>query len=473
MSGNVTVITQSQLDSIRAQISDPQPTLAKTDRARRKELSTTRASKWPNTIEAQRARKETLRIQEMEKAEALRVKEDERQARIKAEERRVQIERANKMLYDQTDRVKAFHGTLLRSDVMLENEKQIEFKRHISGLQKKLDGEFLVQQKEALEIAEQAELRKMEERKLAALEQKKTQLEQLEEVRAKLLAERQQRMLDGQRLLEAAEREKQKEIEAAIRAREEAQLRNLEMLKANDALKEYRRVQAERDRQAEEQIAAYAAQKAAMIEERKRREIQYQEQKEQKRQAMIDYMEENIEKERKKNEKLMKIREDNYEQKRAADLAERQREAFEMQSAIDASRSQQLAMRQARKDREKAEEEEFTAAWSQRLQELQQEDEAEKAELMNRHKHNQALLVRQIEQKSRKKMGQKQQALEEAFISRLALEEEDQMFDEYTTVCMDEWAGQGKDIRPMAIHLTHEKAKMATGIMPAITNSFR
>ena len=62
-------------------------------------------------------------------------------------------------------------------------------------------------------------------------------------------------MADGQRLLEAAEKEKQKEIERAIRAREEAQQRNLDMLRANDALKEYRRVQAERDRQAEEQIA--------------------------------------------------------------------------------------------------------------------------------------------------------------------------------------------------------------------------
>ena len=37
------------------------------------------------------------------------MKDDERQARIKAEERRAQIERANKMLYDQTDRVKMFH----------------------------------------------------------------------------------------------------------------------------------------------------------------------------------------------------------------------------------------------------------------------------------------------------------------------------------------------------------------------------
>ena len=41
---------------------------------------------------------------------------------------------------------------------------------------------------------------------------------------------------------------------------------------------------------------AYAAQKAAMIEERKRREMQYQEEKERKRQAMIDFMEDNLEK---------------------------------------------------------------------------------------------------------------------------------------------------------------------------------
>lgn len=62
-------------------------------------------------------------------------------------------------------------------------------------------------------------------------------------------------MIEGQKLLEASEREKRKDIETALRNREEAQRRNLEMLKANEALQEYRRVQAERDRLAEEQIA--------------------------------------------------------------------------------------------------------------------------------------------------------------------------------------------------------------------------
>ena len=177
--------------------------------------------------------------------------------------------------------------------------------------------------------------------------------------------------------------------------------------------------------------------------------------------------------ERKKNEQLLKIREDDYEEKRAADLAERQRQAMEMQKAIDHSRAQQLAMRQAKKNKEMEEEKEFTAAWGQRLKELQDEEDAEKAEIANRRKHNQALLLRQMEQKARKKQAQKDKELEEAFVSRLALEEEDQMFDEYTAVCIDEWARNGKDTRPMTIHLTQEMSKHATGIMPAITNSFR
>ena len=43
---------------------------------------------------------------------------DRQEALIKAENRRIQIERANKMLYDETDRVKSFHCKLLLSDVI-------------------------------------------------------------------------------------------------------------------------------------------------------------------------------------------------------------------------------------------------------------------------------------------------------------------------------------------------------------------
>lgn len=472
-SNNATVITQSQLDSIRAQFSEPQKTHAAADRQRRKELSTLRAAKWPNTIEAQRVRKEQARIQAMEQAEAERVKEDERQSRIRAEERRMQIERASKMLYDQTDRVKGLHAKMLHSDVIQENQKQIEFKKHVSTIKRELDEQFLAQQREALEIAEQAELIKMEERRQAALAQKAIQLEQLEETKRKIIAERQQRMVEGQMLLEAAGREKQKEIEAALKRREESQQRNLDMLRANDALLEYRRVQAERERLADEQVAAYAAHKAALIEERKRREMQRQADKDQKRDRMIAYMEANMEEERQKNESILKMQEDDSEAKRAAEMAERNRQRAELQLAIDKSRAQQLELREKKKLREREEDAHFSAAWSVRLQELKEEDEQEKADRLAAQKLNQSLLERQMHQKSMRKKAIKEQQMQEAFASRLQLAEEDQMFDEYAGVCMEEWSKKGKDIRPMTISLRKTKAAMNKGIIPVDTRALR
>ena len=471
--GNVTVVSQAQLESIRAKVADPVKTDAAQDRQRRKELSTIRASKWPNTIEAQRERKEKNRILQLEAAETERVKEDKRREIIKAEERRMQIERANKMLYDQTDRVKAFHSKMLHSDVIKENDKQIDFKKQITLLKKEMDEDFLVQQRAALEIAEQKELEKIELRTKAALDQKVIQLQQLEEVKSKLNAERAQRMVEGQMLLESAEREKKKEIEAALKRREESQQRNLDMMRANDALREYRRVQADQERLADEQVAAYAAHKAAMIEERKRREMQRQADKDATRDRMIAYMEANLEVERQKNEKLLKMQEDDSEAKRATDLAERNRQRTELQNAIDKSRAQQLELRALKKARDMENEVEYAAAWGQRLKELKEEEDSEKHQAFMKNKHNQALITRQMEMKLRKQKAEKHRDMEEAFASKLALEEEDQMFDEYTQVCLEEWEKTGKTTLPMTLHLGKTRATMEKGILPAVTNSFR
>ncbi len=59
------------------------------------------------------------------------------EAKLKAEARQLQIERANKMLYDETDKVKAFHSSLLLSDVLKEREHQISYKKHVETVKKK------------------------------------------------------------------------------------------------------------------------------------------------------------------------------------------------------------------------------------------------------------------------------------------------------------------------------------------------
>ena len=88
------------------------------DKARLHALSNARKSKWPNTLEANRERKERGRQDKLDVEEALRKEIDAEEESLMVEKRRLAIERANKMLYDSTDRVKSLHSKLLLADVM-------------------------------------------------------------------------------------------------------------------------------------------------------------------------------------------------------------------------------------------------------------------------------------------------------------------------------------------------------------------
>ena len=52
---------------------------------------------------------------------------------MRAEQRRIQIERANKILFDETDRVKTLHGKMLQCDAIKENEALISIKKQASN----------------------------------------------------------------------------------------------------------------------------------------------------------------------------------------------------------------------------------------------------------------------------------------------------------------------------------------------------
>ena len=99
--------------------------------ARLHNLSNSRKAKWPNTLEAARERKERARQEKLDAEESLRQEIDREEEALQAEKRRLVIERANKMLYDSTDRVKSLHSKLLLTDVYQERERQIEVKTRL------------------------------------------------------------------------------------------------------------------------------------------------------------------------------------------------------------------------------------------------------------------------------------------------------------------------------------------------------
>jgi len=74
------------------------------------------------------------------------------EAAIQAEHRRIQIERANKVLFDETDKVKTLHGKMLESDSIKENKALVDYKRQIAVLRKAQDAAFVDQQRQALEV---------------------------------------------------------------------------------------------------------------------------------------------------------------------------------------------------------------------------------------------------------------------------------------------------------------------------------
>lgn len=79
---------------------------------------------------------------------------DEQDAEERAELRRKQIESANKMLYDDTDRPKKLHSKMLLSDVMQERVAQMDYAQQIKALKQKQDADFLVQQTARLKVIE-------------------------------------------------------------------------------------------------------------------------------------------------------------------------------------------------------------------------------------------------------------------------------------------------------------------------------
>ena len=189
MEGTQRGVTLFKGSDLRRMLNTVEPSTAsglKQEKLRLKAKSEERASKWPNTIQAQRAKKEKLRKARLEIEEEERKKIDAIEAEILAESRRLQVDRAKRKLYDNNDRVKGFNSSLLLAEVLEERVAQIQYKEKIKVLRKVEEKDWVRMQAKELELKEEEEERSIFARRKAALEQKHAQLEQLEQVKHKI-----------------------------------------------------------------------------------------------------------------------------------------------------------------------------------------------------------------------------------------------------------------------------------------------
>ncbi|DBA90152.1 hypothetical protein WJX77_003574 [Trebouxia sp. C0004] len=450
---NATVITEAQLQAMRAKVYQHEATPQQTERLRLKALSTQRTARWPNTLQARRDAKEQARRDRLAAEEAERVLIDEQDAEERTELRRRQIESANKMLYDDTDRPKALHSKMLLSDVMHERVAQMDYAQQIKALKRQQDDAFLLQQAARLKAQEEAELAQLQKAKRKALEQRDAQMRQLDDLKARILAEREASRVEGdcirQQAMEEAEELKQKE--AAMRAR--AKQANLETKKANEILLAFKKLDAQRELEADAAIAAYAAKKAELAEERKRREAEREAAKEARRQAMHDYMEHNFLQAKAASDARLARDIQEAEDRAEANAAEEARLRQEELESIDRSRKRQMEIKAAMAQARKSQEAQFAKDWLDRLNQLKAEEVAEAQARLEHNKQYIAFLQHQIDTKVARAARQKSQEDEEDASRRYMIQEDDETFQKYADVCIDEWRRQGKDTKPMELYM--------------------
>jgi|SaaInlStandDraft_5_1057022.scaffolds.fasta_scaffold33119_1 hypothetical protein len=414
-----------------------------------KEQSAERVKNWGNTIDGQRRLKENRLKEKFDKEEAERVKLDEKEAQIAYAARKEQIVRANKLLYEQDDKVKALHGALLLSDVMKEREMQLEIKRRKKAFDKMLAEREHDDLMARLDEAERKEDEKEELMWQKAQENAKIQREQLAESRRLYAVKKEAEFKEGQIIMEQAKAAIQEEIQKEQMRRDRAKQAVADTQKANEQLEKLRAQQKEMETLEEERIKAYSKWKEETEAARKKEAADKHNEKQRLRQAMIDHQYEllmqmkNTEAERLDNE--VREAEEKSDALAAAKAERRRRE----QESINRSRQLQLAAKREAEMRKRMDNEEFRRQWEERNRELTEEEEQEKREYHERELKLQSYLQRQMDEITRQKEVEKSIDAEEAALAEAALKENQARFQQYSSHLMNEWALEGKSLLPI------------------------
>jgi len=430
------ILSSEELARMRRQTEERRAVVAtNTEKDTLKELSEARKGTWNNTLEAQRNQREQAKAQRLDDEEEAKCVLDREEASIRATQRQAQIMRANKMLYDQTDRVKSFNSSLLLSDVLQERDLQIDLKRRVEETRERHEAVLVKEREKAWEVADYAEAAKADERKRAALHQRDAQLLQIEQFKTQILAEMREDVAEGELIRRRAAEEEEEEKLRELRKREEAMRGAMETATANAALKEYKAGEAAAEAAMDRKIEQFARAKERKDAARRVHAEAKNAEKAAVRDAMVARMEADLIARQKKEVEAEDNAAERAEAARDASDALKAAERLEDLRVIELSRQQQLAIKAAERAREREREELFVRQWAQRNKRLQQAH------------------VRQIARKIKKATMERELDLRASLANTRRLEEEDELFDHYARVCMDEWESRGKSLRPMMVEL--------------------
>jgi len=456
---NMSVMSRGELQSIALRTGPPDALVAESKRAERERLhalSNARKAKWPNTLEASRAAKERERQDKMDKEEEMRKAIDKEEEALQGEKRRLAIERANKMLYDSTDRVKALHSKLLLTDVLQERERQVELKSSLTQRQR-LDEEMwyqkqqeAIRQMDAEEDAREAE--DQQKREALALVRKA----QIDDRKAEFSKRAEERARDAETMRSIAKADVEAELEQRQLEAEKHDRMRAEFHEANEfLLKKKAEEQAILDAE-EARMQEYAAAKEKALMKRRAKETQRFVDRQTWRQKLID-------------EQIAKLTDLNAQQnaRLEAQAIEVQAKALEARARLDEkkkdellvthmSRQQQMRWKAEKRAQTEADGEYYATQLKALNEQLREEEAQAIRDKFEMAREKDAFLMKQMAEKRERVLVEKADEMVQSEMSKQWMGDDDAIFEQYATLCLDEYVAAGKNPKPVQLLLQKE-----------------
>lgn len=411
--------------------------------------SQARAKTWSNTLEGSRRKKAEEKKRKMELEELDRQKVDAEEAKIQLDQRKATIDRANKLLYDESDRMKSFHSRMMLCDVLAEREAQVGLKGELKKLEHVREDRFLEMEKQNYRKMLEREMKEKETKEELSRLAARAQKEQLAEYKEKKFREVEDQMLEGELLRRKAIEDLESERKAERKRRGMAVQALAETQKANEYLKQIKAEDVLRMQREEEKISEYAQRKEKLLELRKQKEDMVFQQKQAARNAMIEAQAKRLSQmqndEDARIEKQVADKEASDETKRLNKQAQMQR----WQQDIMKSRAAQIARKQNDREREKREDAEtaqFLSEWCKVL------DHQEQEEISLKNKANRKLKAehqKMVEVKRNLQDEEKRTDGEVALRAKRAMEADTIEFHGYAENCIRDYATEGKNVIPL------------------------
>lgn len=418
-------------------------------RAHLKHLSNEKLKHWPNTLDALRLKKESFLKEKAAEEELKRIDIDREEAEIRRKTRIESIERADTLMYEQTDKMKFLRSQQHYSDAI-----------HTRGFQMQEKQERAMKEKESNALHHQEILRQiaaaeeLERQKEEVLERKIKEVavsrkEQLDEVRAAREMARHEQVEIGKALKEDAvtrlEEERLGRIDRERRNRES----NEAMTKSNAALKDIRdELQA-----AEEEAMRRREDEVEVIDNRKKvrkaLEVRKFEKAQVTRQKMIEAATKALASQNNKAQTIMEKQATEQRAKEDKHLADKEQKRLTEWNNIKESRAAQV---QRRKDEKIAGAVADDIVLKATLQdslvkaetEFAKERKAREATIANKRETYQTAMDME---KSKKEAQQREREHDMKFKDQI--EKED---DKFTRICKKEierYAADGKPLYPL------------------------